>query len=339
MRHADRKDVIKVKRREFVALIGAAATAGPAIARGQIAAARRPLVAILTQRSPEAMRRYVNAFAQGMQELGLVAQRDYEIVLRSTDGDATRAPQLLQELIGLGPQVILTTDTTLALAAKRATKVIPIVGVLIAAPVAFGLVASLARPGGNVTGLLSSVDRLPAKQLELLLRIVPGATRIGLLLNVDNPANVGGVRLLETDAAVRQLKFVSAAIRSSAEIDPVFQSFTREHVEALYVFQDALFTGNAERIAALALAARLPTVFGFRELVEAGGLMSYGLNVISQWRRAAAYAAKILRGAKPADLPVEMQPSLELVVNLKTAKALGITVPASVLAFANDVIE
>ena len=212
VRHADRKDVIKVKRREFVALIGAAATAGPAIARGQIAATRRPLVAILTQRSPEAMRRYVNAFAQGMQELGLVAQRDYEIVLRSTDGDATRAPQLLQELIGLGPQVILTTDTTLALAAKRATKVIPIVGVLIAAPVAFGLVASLARPGGNVTGLLSSVDRLPAKQLQLLLRIVPGATRIGLLLNVDNPANVGGVRLLETDAAVRQLKFVSAAI-------------------------------------------------------------------------------------------------------------------------------
>lgn len=327
-----------MRRRDAIALIGGTVLAGPAIAGGQVATPR-PLVAILTQRSSEAMRRYVNAFAQGMQELGLVAQRDYEIVLRSTDGDAARAPQLLQELIGLGPQVILTADTTLALAAKRATKVIPIVGVLISAPVAFGLVASLARPGGNLTGLLSSVDRLPAKQLDLLLRIVPGATRIGLLLNADNPANVGGVHRLETDTALRQLKFVSAAIRSSGEMDPVFQGFTREHVEALYVFQDALFVGNPRRIAALSLAARLPTVFGFREFVEAGGLMSYGLNVVSEWRGAAAYAAKILRGAKPADLPVEMQPKLELVVNLKTAKALGVTIPASVLAFASDVIE
>ena len=328
-----------MRRREFTALIGgAAALAWPATGFAQIATPR-PLVAILTQRPPQTMPCYVNAFAEGMQANGLVAQRDYEIVLRSTDGDASRAPQLLQELIRLGPQVILTADTTLALAAKRATKITPIVGVLISAPVAFGLVASLARPGGNVTGLLSSVDRLVPKQLELLLQILPGTKRIAVLFNASNPANAAGTRLLESDTAARSLELVPAGLRSPDEIAAAFQTFTRDHVEAVFVFQDALFAGNAERIAALALAARLPTVFGFRESVEAGGLMSYGLNVISQWRRAAAYAAKILRGAKPADLPVEMQPRLELVINLKTAKALGITVPASVLAFADDVIE
>jgi len=321
-----------------IALIGGTAVVWPGISVAQVTTTRS-LVAILTARPPEAMRRYVNAFAQGIQEFGLVEGRDYEIVLRSTDGDTTRVPELLTELIALHPKVILTTDTPQALAAKRATNEIPIVGVFIADPVGFGLVASVARPGGNVTGLLSSIDRLVPKQLDLLLQVVPAATRVGVLLNANNPANVGGLRFLQTDTAARPLKLVPAELRQSSEIDAAFQAFVHEHVKAVFVFQDPLFLRNGERIAALALAARLPTVFGFREFVEVGGLMSYGLNLINQWRRAAAYAAKILEGTKPGDLPVEMQPRLELVINLKTAKALGVTIPASVLAFANDLIE
>jgi putative tryptophan/tyrosine transport system substrate-binding protein len=187
--------------------------------------------------------------------------------------------------------------------------------------------------------LLSSIDKLPAKQLELLLQVVPGAIRVGILLNVSNPGNVYGLHALETDTAALPLKLVPAELHLPTEIEPAFQTFTREHVEAVFVSQDGLFLFNAERIASLALAARLPTVFGFREHVEAGGLMSYGLNRDDLWRHAASYVEKILKGAKPADLPVELHPKLELVINLKTAKALGVTIPPHVLAFADEVIE
>jgi putative ABC transport system substrate-binding protein len=327
-----------VRRREVLALLGWAGHAWPPVGVREISS-KTILLVVLTARPPDSMRRYIRAFDEGMRQAGYVMGRDYEITLRSTGNDATRAPALLAELIGLKPRAILTGDTPLTLAAKRATKEIPIIGVFIADPVGFRLVASIAHPGGNVTGLLSSVDRLVSKQLELLLQTVPGRTRIGILANVKNPANTGGVRLVQSDAAARSLKFVPVEIGQPSEIDSAFRSFVYEHVEAILVFQDSLFNANAQQIAALALAARLPTVFGFRESAEAGGLMSYGLDVIYQWRRAAALAAKIINGANPADLPVEMQPRLELVINLKTAKALGITVPASILAFANDVIE
>jgi putative tryptophan/tyrosine transport system substrate-binding protein len=328
-----------MRRREAVALIGGAVVAWPGIGVFADVSARRPLVAMLMQRPPEAVRRYMNAFAQGMQKLGLVEGRDFDIVQRSANSDPKRVPGLLTELIGLKPDVMLTGDTALTLAAKRATEAIPIVGVGIADPVGFGLVASLARPGGNVTGLLSGIDTLPAKQLELLLQVVPGVIRVGILLNVSNPGNVYGLHVLETDTAALPLKLVPAELRLSTEIEPAFQTFTREHIEAVFVSQDGLFFFDAERIASLALAARLPTVFGFREHVEAGGLMSYGLNRDDLWRHAASYVEKILKGAKPADLPVELHPKLELVINLKTAKALGVTVPAHVLAFADEVIE
>jgi putative tryptophan/tyrosine transport system substrate-binding protein len=321
-----------------MALIGVAALARPASGFAQ-ATTERPVVAILTPRQPEAMGRYTDAFAQAMQSFGLVQGRDYEIVLRSTESDPTRIPKLLTELIALNPKMILTTDTPLTLAAKRATKEIPIVGVLIADPVGFGLVASVAHPGGNVTGLLSSIDRLVPKQLNLLLQVVPAATRVGVLFNANNPANVAGMSFLQTDSAARSLTLVPAGLRQSSEIDGAIQGFQHQHLDALFVFQDGLFSRNAERIAALALAGQLPTVFGFREFVEVGGLMSYGLNLVSQWQRAASYAAKIMQGTNPGDLPVEMQPKLELVINLKTAKALGITIPASVLAFADSLIE
>jgi len=327
-----------MKRRDDIALV-----AGAALTRLRVAAAesipRPPIVAILTARQPEGMLRYTDAFAQSMQAFGLAEGRDYEIVLRSTDGDVERMPRLLAELIALNPKAILTTDTPLTLAAKRATKEIPIVGIFIADPIGFGLVTSLAHPGGNVTGLLSSIDKLIVKQLELMLQVVPAAQRVGVLFNANNPANAEGVQFLRSDAAARSREFIPAGVRQAAEIDPTFQAFAREHAEAVFVFHDALFSRNAARITASALAAKLPTVFGFREFVEVGGLMSYGLSQIHQWQRAAAFTAKILSGTKPADLPVEVQPRLELVINLKTAKALGLNIPPSVMAFADDVIE
>jgi putative tryptophan/tyrosine transport system substrate-binding protein len=327
-----------VRRREVLALLGWAGQAWPPVGLSEISS-KTALLAVVTARPPNSMRRYMRAFDEGMLQAGYVTGREYEITLRSTGSDATRAPALLAELIGLKPRAILTTDTPLTLAAKRATKEIPIISVLMADPVGFGLVQSIAHPSGNVTGLLSGVDRLVAKQLELLLQTVPGKTRIGILANVNNPGNTIAVRLVPKDPAARSLKFVPVQLGQLSEIEPAFRSFVEKQVEAILLLQDALFNANARQIAALALAARLPTVTGFRESAEAGGLMSYGLDLIYQWRRAAALAAKIINGANPADLPVEMQPRLELVINLKTAKALGITVPASVLAFANDVIE
>lgn len=208
-----------MRRREFAALIGGAAIARPGIGVTEVLV-RHPLVVVLMQRSPEAMERYVVSFTQGLQELGLVPGRDFELDQRSANGEPRRVPELLTELIGLTPSVIVTSDTALTLAAKRATKVIPIVGVAISAPVAFGLVASLARPGGNVTGLLSSVDRLVPKQLELLLQILPGTKRIAVLFNATNPANAAGARLLESDTAARSLELVPAgrALRTRSRL-------------------------------------------------------------------------------------------------------------------------
>jgi putative tryptophan/tyrosine transport system substrate-binding protein len=327
-----------MQRRQLIALILGTALGEPVASLAQTPATV-PCIAVLSSRSPDALQRYLDALGAALVKIGLVRKRDYMIAVRSTGGDATRIGQAVAEVIALRPAVIVTNDTPLTLAAKRATKEIPIVGVLIADPVGFGLVASLAHPGGNVTGLLSSVDKLVIKDVELLHQIAPSAKRIGVVFNAANPANAAGVPFLQANSAALAVNFLPAAVRTAADIDGAFRLFTREYADAVFVFQDALFSANQKRIAELALAARLPTVFGFREFVEAGGLMSYGLNVVAQWQRAAAFVDKILKGAKPADLPVELQPKLELVINATTAKALGLTIPPSVLAFADDVID
>ena len=327
-----------MRRRDLIGLIGAGWLIPPHIGVAQVTP-HSPIVAVLAQRSPAAMQRYMDAFTAGMQEHALIAGRDFDIILRSAESDPKRIPGLLVELIALNPAVIMTPDTTITVAAKKATETVPIIGVGISDPVGFGLVASLAHPEGNVTGLLSAIDRLVPKQLELLLQVAPSATRVGVMFNANNLANVAGARLLQTDKPARAIKLFPIELRSSTDIETAFQVLAGERAEAVLVFQDGIFLFNAAQIAASALKARVPTVFGFREHVEAGGLISYGLNRDDLWRRAGAYAAKILKGAKPGDLPVEMRPKLELVINLRTAKALGITIPPSVMGFANDVIE
>jgi putative ABC transport system substrate-binding protein len=237
------------------------------------------------------------------------------------------------------PGVFVTGTIAGTLAIEQATAAIPIVNPALTDPLGFGLVASQARPGGQVTGILTTLDSLLGKQLELVLELVPGATRIGMLLNVSNPGNAFHLKTAEAVATALAVKLMSVEVRSPADIDAAFQTLAQQRPEILLIIPEALFLSERKRIVGLADGARLPTIYSTREHVEDGGLMSYGINLRESWRRAAAYVDKILKGAKPGDLPVEFPTRLELVINLKTAKALGITVPPTLLARADEVIE
>jgi putative ABC transport system substrate-binding protein len=327
-----------VKRRDFITLLGGAAAAWPRAARAQVST-RRPLVAVLHGQSSAAASHYERALAQRMQELGYVAGRDVDIVWRYADGDLTRGPALADELVRLKPDVLVTSNTEFAIAMRQATTAIPIVALNVTDPVAFGLVASHARPGGNVTGILATLDTLPEKQLALAAEIIRGTAKMGMLVDAGFQAHAIHRRGAETAAAKLAIQIMPVEVRLPDDLDTAFQSLARERVDSVLVLQDPMFLTERRRIAMLALSARLPTMFGFREHVEAGGLMSYGIELRANYRRAAEYVDKILKGTKPADLPVELPTKFELVINLKTAKALGLDVPPTLLARADEVIE
>ena len=329
----------RLRRREFIALLGgAAAVAWP---RGGVAevSTRRPLVAVVSGQSSAGASSYVTAFTQRMQELGYVAGRDVDFVYRYTDGDVTRGPVLVDEVVRLKPDVVVATNTPLAIAVRQATAAIPIVAATVTDPVGFGLVASHARPGGNVTGILSTLDTLPEKQLALAAEIVPGTVKMGMLLNPGSQPHAILRKGAETAAAALMIKLAPIEARLRDDLDAAFQSLARERCDSVLVLQDPLFLTERRRIATLAIEARLPTMFAFREHVEAGGLMSYGIDLRSNFRRVADYVDKILKGTKPADLPVELLTKFELVINLKTAKVLGLIVPPTLLATTDEVIE
>jgi putative ABC transport system substrate-binding protein len=327
-----------LKRREFITLLGGATLAWP---RGGVAQVltRRPLVAVVSGQSSAGASPNVTAFAQRMQELGYVAGRDIDIVYRYADGDMTRGPVLVDELLRLKPDVVVAGNTQLAIAVRQATAAIPIVAATVTDPVGFGLVASHARPGGNVTGILSTVDTLPEKQLALAAEIVRGTVKMGMLLNPDFQAHAIQRKGAEGAAAALAIKLVPVEVRLPDDLDVAFQSLARERCDSVLVLQDPMFLTERRRIAMVAIAARLPTMFAFREHVEAGGLMSYGIDLRTNFRRVADYVDKILKGTKPADLPVELLTKFELVVNLKTAKAIGLMIPESFLLRADEVIE
>jgi putative ABC transport system substrate-binding protein len=222
---------------------------------------------------------------------------------------------------------------------RQATAAIPIISAAVTDPVAFGLVASHARPGGNVTGILATLDSLPEKQLALAVEVIHDARKMGLLIQTGFRAHAVQRQGAEAAAAALAITVVPVEARLPGDVDAAFQSFVRERVDGVLVLQAPLFLTERQRIAALATAAKLPTMFGFREHAEAGGLMSYGVDLRANWRRAAEFVDKILKGTNPGDLPVELPTKFELVVNLKTAKALGLTVPQSILARADEVIE
>jgi putative ABC transport system substrate-binding protein len=273
-----------------------------------------------------------------MRALGYTEGRDFEMEYRWAEGYLERLPALAEESVRRGSDVIVVANPQAAVAAKDATKTIPIVGALLDDPVGLGLIKSDARPGGNLTGLLTSVPGLPAKQLELARDLIPGATRIGLLVNPTNVSDLNQRREMETAAAAMAVTLIPVKTRTPEDLDPVFPALARERVDVVIALRDPLFFTRRRTLTAAALASRLPTIYA-REPVDRGGLISYGIDISQNFRRAADYVVKILKGAKPGDLPVEFPTKLELVINLPTAKALGVIVPPSLLARADEVIE
>ena len=325
-----------MKRREFITLLGGAAAAWPLAARAQ--AGKVPTIGFLGPTTPSSQSQHVAAFVQRLRELGWIEGRTITIEVRWAEGRSERFAEIAAEFVRLKVDVILTQTTPAVLAAKQATSVIPIVFATAGDPVGTGVVASLARPGGNITGLSSQATDTAGKRIGLLREVVPGLRRLAILGNIGNPFSV--LEIAEVQAAARRLgvEVATFEIGRAEDIAPAFKAL-KSRGEALYVSADPLVTTNRVRINTLALGARLPTMSAFREYVEAGGLMSYGANFPDMYRRAADLVDKILRGAKPADLPIEQPTKFDLVVNMITATALGIDVPPMLLARADEVIE
>jgi putative tryptophan/tyrosine transport system substrate-binding protein len=325
-----------VKRREFITLLGGAA-AWPLSARAQ-APAKLPTIGFFGPTTPQATSRYMPAFVQRLHELGLIDGRTVTIEYRWAEGRVERLTEIATEFVRLKVDVIVAHATQATLAAKQATSVIPIVFPLAGDPVGAGLVASLARPGSNVTGLsLQQMDTV-GKRVEFLREVVPGLRRLAILANVGNPG--AALETSEVLAAARaiSLEVVKLEIRRAEDIAPAFET-SKGRADALYVTGDPLVFTNSSRINSLALGLRLPTTYVGREYIESGGLMSYGPSYPDLYRRAAELVDKILRGAKPADIPVEQPTKFELVMNLTTAKALGLELSPTLLARADEVIE
>jgi putative ABC transport system substrate-binding protein len=325
-----------LRRREFIGLLGAASV-WPAAARAQ-QAGKLPTIGYSGAGTPLTDSQRVAAFVQRLRELGWTDGRNIAIEYRWPEGRSDRVAEIALELVRIKVDVIVTTGTPGALAAKQATSVIPVVMTTVADPVGSGLVANLARPGGNITGLSLQQADVAGKRLELLREVIPALRRLAILANVSNPNAVPEAGEVRAAARTLGLEVAMFEVRRSEDIAHAFEALIKDHAEALYVLGDPLLTTNRVRINTLALGARLPTVSS-REFVELGGLMSYGPNIPDLFRRAAEYADKILRGAKPADLPVEQPTKFDLVINLVAAKALGLTVPPSLLARADEVIE
>ena len=326
-----------MRRREFVSLLAGAAAAWPVTVRGQ-QVGKVPTIGFLGESTSVGQREWVAAFVQRLRELGWTEGRNVAIEYRWAEGRNERFAELVAELVKLKVDVIVTQGTPAVIAAKQATSTIPIVFPIAGNPVASGLVASLARPGGNATGLTNQTVDLAGKQIELLREIVPGLRQLAVMANVDNPSVALDTREVEATARTLGLEVATSEIRRADDIAPAIEAL-RGKAQALYVAGDPLVTTNRTRVAILALGARLPTIHANRENVDAGGLTSYGPNLPDLHRRAGDFVDKILKGSRAADLPVEQPTKFDLVINLITARALGLTVPPTLLARADEVIE
>jgi putative ABC transport system substrate-binding protein len=326
-----------MRRRAFITLLGGAAVAWPLSARAQ-QTAKRPIVGFLGDSTPLAESERAAAFARRLHDLGWIEGRAIAIEYRWADGRSDRLAEIAAEFARLKVDIIVTGGTPAVMAAKQAAPVVPIVFAAVGDPVGVGFVASLARPGGNVTGLSSLTADLAGKRLELLREVVPGLRRLAIMGNVGNPVTVVELREVRVTAGTLGLEVHTLEIRRAQDIAPAFEAL-KGRADALYVCIDALVNANRIRINTSALGARLPTMHGSRDYVEAGGLMSYGPNYPDLFRRAADYVDKILHGAKPGDIPVEQPTKFDLVINVTTAKALGLEVPPTLLARADEVIE
>ena len=328
---------VGMRRRQFITLLGGAAAAWPLAAHAQ-RPGKLPTIGYLGSGTAATQGQWTAALMSRLRDLGWIEGRTIAIEYRWAEGRSERFADIAAELVQHKVDVIVTAGTPPVLAAKQATSVIPIVFPLAGDPVGNGLVASLARPGGNVTGLSNQQSDLGNKRLELFREVVPGLRRLAILGNVGSPAIVLEMSEVQATARTLGLEVAAAEIRRAADIAPAFEAL-KGRAEALYVCGDPLVTTNLIRINTLALSARLPTMFGSREHVDAGGMMSYGPNFPAMFRRAADLVDKILRGTKAADIPVEQPTTFDLVINLITAKALGVDIPPTLLARADEVIE
>jgi putative ABC transport system substrate-binding protein len=328
-----------MRRRDFITLLGGAAAAWPLAAHAQVSSGRRPLIAWLSGGTTAVAGRFAADFVDGMRELGYVEGQNFDMVYRYAEGFQDRLLALAQELVQLKPEVIVAAAINVAVPVRHATSTIPIVCPALADAVHLGLIASEARPGGNVTGIEPYVAGLPAKQMEFAREIVPGARRVGLLTNLQDPKAPPQRHELASAAKALEITVVEADANRPEEIDRTWQAIARERVDIVIVLQTTLLLSVGRRIADLAMAQRLPTVYGYREHVLVGGLISYGVDLRWCFRRGAYFVDKILHGTPPGELPVEFPTKMMLSINLKTAKALGLDVPPTLLARADEVIE
>jgi ABC-type uncharacterized transport system substrate-binding protein len=327
----------QLHRRAFISLLGGAAAAWPLTARAQ--QRTMPVIGFLNIQSPDAVANRVRGFRQGLKDAGYVEGENVTIEYRWADGRFDRLPALAAELVRQQVVVIAAANTASALAAKAVTTTIPIVFNVAEDPVKLGLVASLARPGGNLTGANSFIGELSAKRLELLRELLPGVTRVTALVNPTTPLAESALKDIEPAARAMgmQIKVLNAS--SSGEINAALATFVHERPDALFVSADSVFTTRRVQLVHLATRYAVPASYFAREFPEVGGLMSYGSNQSDNYRQVGIYAGHILKGAKPADLPVVQASKFELVINAETARTLGLTVPPTLLARADEVIE
>jgi len=330
--------IAAMKRREFIAVLGGAAVAWPVSAHAQQPA--MPVIGVLDARSPGTTENPLRAFREGLKDTGYIVGENVALEYRWAEDQIDRLPALTADLVQRRAPVIFAISPTAALAAKAAIATIPIVFIVNEDPVRLGLVASLARPGGNLTGINILTAEVTATRLDLLRELMPSATRVSVLVNPVNATNTD-TTLREMAAAARttglQVKVLNAS--TSREIEAAFATLLHERPDALFVGAEPYFYGRRVQLVVLAASHRLPAIYSQRDFVEAGGLMSYGTNIADAFRQIGVYAGRILKGTKPADLPVVQASKFELVINLPTARVLGLEVPPMLLARADEVIE
>ena len=329
-----------MKRRKFLCLLGgmaAAPLAGPLAARAQPGRTRR--IGFLGNSTAALEANLIGPFREQLHALGYQEGRNMQIEFRWAEGQYERFPKLITELLAAKVEVIVTAGTPATLAVKKATTTVPLVMIAVGDPVGNGIVPSLARPGGNVTGLSSIAPELEGKRLELLREIIPNLSHVAMLLNPSNPFHVTSLKQARPAAEKLRIKLTVLEVKKSEDLEGAFSAILRERPEGVLILADRVFLHNRRALMDFATKNRLPTMLPYKELVEAGGLMSYGPSYEGMHRRAADYVDKILKGAKPGDLPVELPTKFDLRVNLKAAKAIGLKIPESFLLRADQVIE
>ena len=329
-----------IKRRKLLIAIGAAALAPSLLAAAQAKDGRRRIgILISAARPPSIDAHYIGALPRALRELGYVEGKNIALEWRFADGNYERLAGLAEELVKQKVDVIVTGGMAANRALQRATSTIPIVNAAMIDPVGNGIATSLTRPGGNVTGLSLTTTDMSPKHLELLKLMLPKLSRLAVLVNLGNPGHPAIVKGLQANAQQLGIKLLPIDARTPEDVERGFATMKKEHAEAVIVAIDAFFIGQRQQIAALALKNQMPSLFSVREQVQAGGLMSYGQNLADFYKRAATYVDKILKGAKPGELPIEQPASFALLINRKTAKALGLTVPQELVLRADEVIE